>query len=163
MDRRVLVAAVIGPFGVRGAVKLKTFTADPMTAASYGPLETEDGARRFEVAILQPPKGEIVMAQLTGIGDRNAAEAIKGVRLFASRLALPQLEDDEFYLADLIGLEAVDPAGQPLGTVTDVQNFGAGDLIEVAGRFFAFTRDVVPIVDLANRRLVIDPPAEIEP
>src|SRR5579883_1543389 len=115
VETRVLVASVAAPFGVRGAVKLKTFTADPMTVGAYGPLETEDGKRRFKLSGLRPVKGPVVIASVEGVNDRDAAESLRGLRLYASRTALPKLEDDEFYLADLVGLDAVDSNGKPLG------------------------------------------------
>jgi 16S rRNA processing protein RimM len=163
--QRVCVAAIAGAFGVRGEARVKSFTVDPVAFATYGPLETEDGARRFRVRITRPiPHG--FAARLDGVATREEAEALKGARLYAPRAALPRLPDDEFYHADLIGLEVVDTGGAALGRVAAVQNFGAGDILEVdrgGGRtlLLPFTRAAVPTVDLAARRLIADPPEEV--
>jgi 16S rRNA processing protein RimM len=163
MAGRVCVAEIGAPHGVRGEVRLKSFTADPAAVAAYGPLESEDGARRFRVLGARPARDALI-ARLEGIADRDAAEALRGLRLYVSRERLPPPAEDEFYHADLIGLAVVDTAGRPLGTVTAVQNFGAGDLIEVApaeggpGVLVPFTKAAVPHVDIAGGRLVADPP-----
>jgi 16S rRNA processing protein RimM len=162
---RVCVAAVAGAYGVRGEARIKSFTADPAAFAAYGPLQTEDGARRFDVRLGKPVSGGF-SARLSGVRTREDAEALKGVRLYAPRERLPALPDDEFYHADLIGLAAADVGGAPVGVVRAVENYGAGDFLEIAapdGRslLLPFTRDVVPTVDLATGRVVVDPPAEI--
>ena len=162
---RVCVAAIAGAFGVRGEARVKSFTAEPEAFAGYGPLETEDGARRFEARITRPVSGGFA-ARLSGVATREQAEALKGVRLYAARDRLPPLDEDEFYHADLIGLDVFDTGGAPLGRVRAVQNFGAGDVIEVVapGRsvlMLPFTRAAVPTIDLAGRRIVADPPEEI--
>lgn len=167
MTARVLVAAVAGAFGVRGEIRLKTFTADPASVGAYGPVETEDGARRFAIRLVQKPKGPVVVARFDGIEDRDAAEALKGTRLYVPRAALPALDADDYYLADLIGLTAYDPAGQVLGRISAVVDHGAGDILEVTApggpaRLFTFTAAVVPVVDIAGGRVVIDPPPEVE-
>jgi 16S rRNA processing protein RimM len=160
---RVCVGAVAGAFGVRGEVRLKSFCADPGAIAGYGPLWTEDGARSFEVTLGQPIKTGFA-ARLTGVGTKEEADALKGVRLFADRDALPSLPDDEFYHADLIGLAVYDTGGARLGTVRAVQNHGASDLLEVevpgqsATVLLPFTLEAVPTVDLAMGRIVADPP-----
>jgi 16S rRNA processing protein RimM len=163
-DGRVCVAAIAGAFGVRGEARVKSFTAEPDAFASYGPLESEDGARRFEIRITRPVKGGFA-ARLSGVPTREAAEALRGVRLYAPRDRLPALPEDEFYHADLIGLAVFDTGGAALGTVRAVQNYGAGDFLEVAapGRralLLPFTRAAVPTVDLGLGRLVADPPEE---
>lgn len=162
---RVCVAAVAGAYGVQGEARVKSFTAEPTAFAGYGPLETEDGARRFEVRLGRPVSGGF-SARLSGVATREAAEALKGVRLYAPRDRLPALPDDEFYHADLIGLAVADAGGAPLGTVRAVDNHGAGDFLDIAqpdGRslLLPFTREAVPTVDLASGRIVADPPAEI--
>ncbi|NWG47155.1 MAG: 16S rRNA processing protein RimM [Alphaproteobacteria bacterium] len=149
-----------GAHGVRGLVRLKTFTAAPDGVAAYGPVETEDGARRFEVEVLSELKDGLVLARLSGISDRTAAEALRSARLFVPRSALPPPEEEEFYHADLIGLEAESEAGAALGTVRAVHDFGAGDLLEIAppsgpARLVPFTRADVPLVDLPGGRVVI--------
>lgn len=163
MAGRVCVAEVGAPHGVRGEVRLKPFTADPMAVAAYGPLESEDGARRFRVLGIRPA-GDMLIARLEGVTDRDAAAALRGQRLYVGRERLPPPEEDEFYHADLIGLAVFDTAGRCLGKVTAVQNFGAGDLIEIApaaggpGVLLPFTKAAVPKVDIAGGRLVADPP-----
>ncbi len=160
---RVCVAQIGAAHGVRGEVRLHAFTEDPMAVARYGALEAEDRARTFAIEALRPANGFLV-ARFSGIGDRNAAERLKNVRLFVPRERLPALDEpDDFYHADLIGLAVVDRDGRALGTVAAVHNFGAGDLIEVApvggpAVLLPFTKAVVPVVDLAARRLVVDAP-----
>lgn len=159
---RVCVGAIAGAFGVRGAVRLKSFCAEPHAIADYGPLWTEDGARSFTVTLDRPVAGGLA-ARLSGVNTREAAEALRGVRLHADRAALPATGEDEYYHADLIGLVVQDTGGAPLGRVAAVLNHGAGDILEVrrpgAGTLLLpFTRAVVPTVDLAAGRIVADPP-----
>ncbi len=162
--QRVLIAQIGAAHGVRGEVRLKAFTADPLDVASYGPLETEDG-RRIEIEAARPAK-EVLVVRLKGVADRNAAEALKNQRLYVSRDKLPPPDDDEFYYADLIGLSAVTAEGAAFGVVKAVHNFGAGDLIEIepAGGgetvMLAFNETTVPTVDIAGRRIVVAPPAD---
>jgi 16S rRNA processing protein RimM len=163
---RVLVARIGAAQGLRGEVRLWTFTAEPTAIREYGPLEAEDG-RRFTVESLRPGKGFFV-ARLAGIGDRNAAEMLRNINLYVARSRLPKPEADEFYHTDLIGLSAVTPEGRPLGTVIAVHDFGAGDLIEIrpeSGQtlMVPFTAADVPVVDLAAGRLVVDPPDGLLP
>ena len=164
MAARVCVGALGGAFGVRGEVRLKSFCADPAAIADYGPLWTEDGARSFRVTLTGTvPNG--FAARLSGVATREEAEALKGQRLFVDRARLPALPDEEFYHADLIGLQVVDTGGTRLGQVIAVHDHGAGDLLEVQGPglkttvFLPFTRAAVPTVDLAAGRIVADPPA----
>jgi 16S rRNA processing protein RimM len=157
------VAQIGAPHGVRGEVRLWPFTADPMALRDYGALESEDGAQRFEIETLRPAKDHLV-ARLRGIADRDAAEQLTNTKLFVPRSRLPAPEPDEFYHADLIGLPVFDTNDQQLGTVTAVLNFGAGDLLEVqpavgATVLLTFTQAVVPAVDVAGGRIVVDPPA----
>jgi 16S rRNA processing protein RimM len=161
----VLVGALAGAFGVRGEVRLKSFCAEPDAIAGYAPLVTEDG-RSFAVTLMRPLSGAFA-ARLSGIATREEAEALKGTRLYAPRDRLPPLAEDEYYHADLIGLEVLDAGGARLGTVRALYDHGAGDVIEVArpGRsdlVLPFTRAAVPTVDLAGRRLVVDPPPGLE-
>ena len=161
-DDLICVGAVAGAYGVRGEVRLKSFCAEPRDIARYGPLFSEDGARRFELVLGAPVSGGFA-ARLSGVDTREAAEALRGLRLCAPRTALPALPDDEFYHADLIGLEVVDTGGAVLGRVSAVLNHGAGDLLELrrAGGesvLLPFTRAIVPTVDLAAGRVVADPP-----
>jgi 16S rRNA processing protein RimM len=147
---------------VRGAVKIKSFTATPEDVAGYGPLEDESGERRFSLRLVGTGKG-VVIGHLSGIADRNQAEAARGLRLYLPRAALPPTEEDEYYHADLIGLAAVLTDGTPVGAVRAVHDFGAGDTLEIARTegppvMVPFTRAIVPSVDLAAGRLVVDPP-----
>jgi 16S rRNA processing protein RimM len=163
---RVCVAQIGAAHGIRGEVRLRSFTEDPLAVTSYGPLESEDGRQRFEIEALRPAKDHFV-ARLAGVADRNAAEQLTNVKLYVSRDRLPPAEDGEFYHADLIGLAAVTPDGAPLGSVTAVHNFGAGDILEIkpaSGEtlLVPFTDATVPEVDLKARRLVVKPLEETE-
>jgi 16S rRNA processing protein RimM len=162
----ICVARIGAPHGVRGAVKLWTFTEDPLAVRHYGPLLTKDGARQFEVTHVREAKGHLV-ATLKGIATREQAERLNGVELYVARERLPATRADEYYHADLIGLAAVNAAGEPLGRVIAIHNFGAGDIIEFAPSdgatmLLPFTNAVVPTVDLEGGRVVIELPREIE-
>src|SRR3954451_8117061 len=114
---------------MRGEGRLKAFTEDPLSVTRYGALESEDGKRRFEIEAVRPAK-DMLVARLKGVADRDAAEALKNIRLYVARAKLPQPEADEFYYADLIGLTAQRGNGEAVGTVKAIHNFGAGDLVE---------------------------------
>jgi 16S rRNA processing protein RimM len=166
MAAPICVARIGAAHGVRGAVKLWTFTEDPLAVKSYGALATKDGARSFEVATAREAKGHLV-ATLKGIATREDAERLNGIELYIARDKLPSTDTDEYYHADLIGLAAVNAADEPIGRVIAIHNFGAGDIIEIAPpngatMLLPFTNAVVPTVDLANGRVVIELPAEIE-
>jgi 16S rRNA processing protein RimM len=166
MSAQICIARIGAAHGVRGAVKLWTFTEDPLAVQTYGPLATKDGSRQFEVATAREAKGHLV-ATLKGIATREDAERLNGIELYVARDKLPTTDEDEYYHADLIGLAAVTAAGEPLGRVIAIHNFGAGDIIEIAPPHGAtmllpFTNAVVPSVDLAAGRVVIELPAEIE-
>ena len=166
MAAPICVARIGAAHGVRGAVKLWTFTEDPLAVKRYGRLATKDGARHFEVASAREAKGHLV-ATLKGVTTREEAERLNGIELYIAREDLPDTDENEYYHADLIGLAAVTPAGQPLGQVIAIHNFGAGDIIEIAPPqgptlLLPFTNAVVPTVDLAGGRVVIELPAEIE-
>ena len=166
MPARVCVARIGAAHGVRGAVRLWTFTEDPFAVTRYGPLSTKDGARSFEVAHVREAKDHLV-ATLKGVTTRNEAERLNGLELYVAREKLPATDDDEYYHADLIGLAAVTTADEPLGKVIAIHNFGAGDIIEIAPSggatmLLPFTNAVVPSVDIAGGRVVIELPKEIE-
>ena len=166
MPSQVCVARIGAAHGVRGAVKLWTFTEDPFAVTRYGPLSTKDGARAFEVAHAREGKGHLV-ATLKGVTSRNEAERLNGLELYVARDKLPATDEDEYYHTDLIGLAAVTTADAPLGKVVAIHNFGAGDIIEIAPpsgatMLLPFTNAVVPTVDIAGGRVVIEVPAEIE-
>lgn len=165
-ERMVCIAAVATAHGVRGHVKLKTFTEQPDSVTAYGPLFDEAGERRFAIRLVSAIKDGVVV-EIDGIKDRNAAERLRGTRLYVPRSALPEPDEEEFYYEDLVGLEARDRAGQVLGRVAAVMDFGGGDIIEVATADGAtlslpFTRAVVPVVDVAGGHVVVEPPAEVE-
>lgn len=166
MAERICVAQIGGAHGIRGEVKLKSFTADPMAVKDYGPLMSEDGSASFEIETLRPAKGHLV-ARLRGVGDRNAAEQLAQLRLFVPRERLPPPAADEFYHVDLIGLAAVTADGTEVGTVVAIHDFGAGDILELRPRtggasvMVPFTAAYVPKVDVASGRIVVAPPQEI--
>lgn len=161
----ICLGAIAGAHGVRGLVKVKCFTAVPENIAAYGPLADEGGTRRFRLRVVRKVK-DGVLAAIEGIADRNAAEALRGTRLYIERAALPAPADDEFYQVDLIGLRAERSDGGMFGSVVALHDFGAGDLLEIrpadggATVMLPFTREVVPLVDLAGGRIVVVPPAE---
>jgi len=162
----ICVARIGAAHGVRGAVRLWTFTEDPLAVKRYGPLTTKDGTRQFEIATAREAKGHLV-ATLKGIATRDEAERLNGVELYIAREKLPDTDEDEYYHADLIGLAAVTTADAPLGRVVAIHNFGAGDIIEIAPpqgatMLLPFTNAVVPTVDLAGGKVVIELPDEIE-
>lgn len=164
-ERRVCLAAVAGAQGVRGLVRLKTFTERPEDALAYGDLRDEAGERVFRMTGKGRAK-DLLVAAIEGVADRDAAAALRGTRLYIDRAALPPTEEEEYYHADLLGLEVVDQAGQPLGRVRAIYDFGAGDVIEVQGHggrtvVIPFTRQAVPEVDLATGRLVANPPVDV--
>ena len=158
--KRVMVGEIGRPHGVRGLVRLRTFTEDPAAIAAYSPLTDETGARRFVVTL----KGGDIAA-IEGVADRDAAQRLTGTRLYVERDRLPPPEDDEFYLTDLIGLAAVTDGGEALGTIRAVEDHGAGAFIIVAGagreHLLPFTRAVVPVVDIAGGRVTVVLPDEI--
>ena len=165
MPAHICIARIGAPHGVRGAVKLWTFTEDPFAVQSYGPLLTKDGARSFEIATAREAKGHLV-ATLKGIATREDAERLNGIELYIARERLPATGENEYYHADLIGLAAVTTANEPLGRVLAIHNFGAGDIIEIAPpqgatMLLPFTNAIVPTVDLAGGRVVIELPGEI--
>jgi 16S rRNA processing protein RimM len=164
---RICVAQIGAAHGIRGEVKLRSFTEDPMAITSYGPLESEDGRRRFDIEALRRSKDHFV-ARLAGVKDRNAAETLTNLKLYVSRERLPPAAEGEFYHADLVGLAAVTPDGASLGTVTAIHNFGAGDVIEIKPEsggetlLVPFTDTAVPEIDLATRRMVVVPLTAVE-
>lgn len=160
---RICLGVVTGAHGVKGLVRIKSFTAEPAAVAAYGPLADESGARRFALTLVGSGKG-VLLARIQGIADRDAAERLKGVRLYVRRTDLPPPADDEFYMADLVGLEARLGDGSPLGTVRAAHDFGAGASLEIerdGGKtvLVPFTRAAVPVVDIAAGKITVAPPA----
>ncbi|CCG41077.1 ribosome maturation factor RimM [Magnetospirillum molischianum] len=162
MSSRVCVGIVVGAQGVRGAVRVKSFTEDPVDIGRYSPVEDEGGSRKLRMVVVGEAKG-VVIATLDGISDRNAAEALRGTRLYVDRDRLPGTDEDEFLYSDLIGMVAEAPDGTRLGTIASVGDFGAGDVLEITladggAMMVPFSRADVPVVDVAGRRLVVVPP-----
>jgi 16S rRNA processing protein RimM len=163
-DRRILLGRIADAHGIRGEVLIHSYADVPEDIGAYGPLTDTAGKRTFEIESARPTaKG--VVARLEGVGDRNAAEALKGTELYVDRGRLPAAAEGEFYHADLIGLAAVDPEGNTIGTIVAVPNFGAGDLIEVrlAGstrtELVPFSEAAVPSIDIeAGRAVIVLPP-----
>jgi 16S rRNA processing protein RimM len=161
-QRQICLGVITGPHGVQGAVRIKSFAEVPDNIARYGPLSDASGGRSFTVQILALAKG-VVIARLSGVEDRSQAEALRGVQLHLPRSALPQTEAEEYYHADLIGLEAVLGDGTSVGRVRAIHDFGAGDTLELVRPdappvMVPFTRAVVPIIEFSAGRLVLDPP-----
>ena len=162
MSDKVIVGAIAGAYGVRGEVRIKSFCANPEDIETYSPLQDADG-NAYDLALIGPIKNGF-SARLVQVHSKEQADALKGTELFAIRDQLPSLPDDEYYYTDLIGLDVFDAGGEALGRVKAVHNHGADDLIEVtragssATVLVPFTQAVVPTVDLASGRIVIDPP-----
>jgi 16S rRNA processing protein RimM len=157
-EELILLGEIGRPHGVRGLVRVRSFTATPEGLTAYGPLSDGRG-RAFALTLLAPD-----LARIEGVTDRDAAAALTGTRLYVPRSALPPPAEEEFYLADLVGLRAETAAGESLGAVTAVEDHGAGAYLVLGGppeRLIPFTRAAVPVVDLAGRRLVVVPPAEV--
>ncbi|MEM7461807.1 MAG: ribosome maturation factor RimM [Pseudomonadota bacterium] len=165
LEKPVLLARIGAPHGVRGEVRVKSFTDDPLSFSSYGPLHAKDGTP-FVVVDARIAKS-VVIVRFENITTREAAEALNGTELFADRSTLPQVEDeDEFYADDLAGLSVLDQDGNRFGTVRALHDFGAGDIIEIdltngGQELFAFTREIFPKVDVGAGNLVIDPPGSV--
>jgi 16S rRNA processing protein RimM len=164
---RVLLGVVAAPHGVRGLVRIRSFTEDPMAIASYGALSDETGKKKYRVEALSAVKGA-VLARIEGVADRTAAEALRGLQLFVERSALPATGEREWYEADLLGLAAVGRDGRDWGKVIAFHDFGAGRAMEVSGGvasrgsvMLPFTDEAVPEIDVAGGKVVIDPPAGV--
>jgi 16S rRNA processing protein RimM len=154
--------------GIKGEVRITSFTEEPLALLGYGPLETDRPGLIIEIETARATTN-VLVARLKGVADRTAAEKLNGVELYVGRNKLPPAEDDDFYHADLIGLQARLSDGTSLGTVTAIPNFGAGDLIEVRDArsgdtyLYPFTKAVVPEVSLSGGYLVIEVPTEADP
>jgi len=167
MTDRICIGAIVGAFGVTGEVRLKSFCSEPADIASYGPLASEDGSRQFRITLTRPVAGGFG-ARLAGVSTREQAEALRGISLFVDRARLPSLPDDEFYHADLIGLDAYDTGGERIGKVSAIHNHGAGDIVEItppggkSALLLPFTMAIVPNVDLTAGRMIVNLPDETE-
>jgi 16S rRNA processing protein RimM len=166
-DRLLAVGRVAGAFGVRGEVRISAFTEEPLALARFRALRRQDGSPALTITTAREAKGGLI-CRCEGVETKEQADALRGLRLFIPRDALPEPDEDEFYLADLIGLAVVDPAGAPVGKVKSVQDFGAGDILEIipeeggATWYLPFTREAVPEVKIAEGLIVAVRPAEVE-
>lgn len=162
MTDKTCLAAITGSYGVRGDARVKSFCADPSAIGNYGPL-TDDNGNSYKLTLLRPVKGGYAV-RLSGVTDKDQADALRGQKLWVPRSALPSLPDDEYYYADLIGLTALDTGGAVLGKIHAVHDHGAGDILELRPTtgpgtvLVPFTNAIVPTVDLTAGRLIIDPP-----
>lgn len=165
-DRLLLVARVAGAFGVKGEIRITTFTEDPTAIGRYRDLLREDGSSGLSLTSVRPVKGAVI-ARAKGVETRDQAEALRGLTLHVRRDDLPDPDEDEFYLADLIGLTVESASGEAYGRVKAVQDFGAGDLLEIqpargASWWLPFTREAVPEVLIAEGRIIAVKPDEVE-
>jgi 16S rRNA processing protein RimM len=164
----VLMGRFGAPHGVRGEIRLQSFTAEPLAIASYGPLFDKSGAKRFVLKGAREQGRDMLVVSVEGVLDRDAAQKLTGAELYLPRESLPELEEDEFYLADLIGLKVENEEGASLGRVIALRNFGAGDILESLpdeggeSQFYPFTKALAPVVDLAAGRIVVVTAAETE-
>lgn len=162
------IAAIIGAFGIKGELRVKSFCANPADLDAFGPLSNEDGTAAYDLRVIGPIKGGFA-CRIKGVQYKDQADALKGIRLYTTRDNLPSLPDDEFYHTDLVGLDVFDTGGEKLGQITAVHDHGAGDFLEIAGKgikstvLLPFTRDAVPTVDLAAGRIIADPPKGVFP
>lgn len=163
---RLVVGVVTGAHGVRGNLRVKSFTADPADLTAYGPLTDASGQTRYDLKITGVVKGQLI-GVLSDCRDRNKAESLRGLEFYLERNLLPETDDDEFYHADLIGLDAVDGNGAALGSIRAVFDFGSGDMLEVVqgdGKvtLYSFTTEIVPSIDFEGGTVTILPPEEID-
>jgi 16S rRNA processing protein RimM len=162
-SERICIGAIVGAFGIKGELRIKSFCADPDAIGDYGTLTNEDGTRSFDLKIVGPIKGGY-SARIDGVRYRDQADELKGTALYALRDALPSLPDDEFYHSDLIGLDVFDTGGVKMGKISAVHDHGAGDFLEINAigqknlALLPFTKEAVPTVDLASSKVIIDPP-----
>jgi 16S rRNA processing protein RimM len=167
-DRLILMGVFGAPQGVRGEIRVKSLTGEPGAIGAYGPLTDKGGTRAFAFESLRPLKDGMLVARLAGVSTREAAETLKNVELFVRRDQMPPPSENEFYYDDLVGLEAVDAAGSPLGRVVSLMNYGAGDVLEILPAqggetlLLPFTKRVAPRIDFDAGRIVIEPPREAE-
>ncbi len=164
----ICIGTVIGAFGIKGELRIKSFCAHPADLTNYGPLLNEDGSENYDLRIVATVKGGF-SCRIKGVQYKDQADALRGLQLYTDRANLPSLPDDEFYHTDLVGLDVYDTGGQKLGYVTAVHDHGAGDFLEIAGKgikntvLLPFTRDAVPTVDLLAERIITDPPEGVFP
>ena len=162
--RKVCLGTIVGSQGLKGAVRIRSYTANPEDIGSYGLLSDKTGKSEFRIRVLKSTKKGII-AELSGIRDRSASDEIKGLELFVERIVLPELEDGEFYFSDLIGLDVEKEDGQSIGRIKSMNNFGAGDVVEVVlfggeTLILPFTHETVPVIDVEGARVVVNVPTE---
>ncbi len=162
----VLVGIFGAAHGVRGEVRLKSYTGDPLAIADYPRLTDESGKTKFKIVSARPIKDDILVVRVDGVADRTAAEKLTNTSIYMPRADLPPADEDEFYHADLISLRAETREGVLIGTIANVLNFGAGDILDVRPEIgdnllLPFTKKVVPIVEIANKRVIVDMPEEV--
>lgn len=167
-QERILVGQFGAAHGVKGELRLKSFTQDPSAIGRYGKLSDASGTRSFEIASLRPLKDDLFVAKVTGVATRDQAEKLTNVALYMARQDLPAAEEDEFYHADLLGLAAKTEGGNEIGRIVEVLNFGGGDILEIAPPeghetlLIPFTKAAVPVIDIAKGYVVVVPPDEVE-
>src|SRR5579871_3185228 len=160
---RVLLGVVAAPHGVRGLVRIKSYTEDPMAVGTYGPLSDESGRKEYRVEALSAARGA-VLARIDGVADRTAAEALRGLRLYVGRERLPETSEREWYEADLVGLNAIGRDGKDWGKVIAFHDFGAGSVMELSGGvMLPFTDEAVPEIDVEGGKVLVEPPAGLLP
>jgi 16S rRNA processing protein RimM len=165
---RFLVGRFGAPHGIGGEIRLSSFTENPRAIASYKPLLDESGKREFSILQLRALKDNMFVARIGGVCDRASAGTLTNTALYVPRASLPETGEDAFYLADLIGLEVVTATGEPFGRITNVLNFGGGDILELARAssgemlLLPFRKEIFPNIDLDGRQLTVLPPVEIE-
>ena len=168
LKRHILVGRFGAPYGISGEIRLSSFTGNPFAIASYKPLLDESGSREFAILRLRALKDNMFIAKIGGVCDRASAEALTNAALYVPRASLPETGEEEFYLADLVGLEAVTASGESFGRITNVLNFGGGDILEIcragAGTtlLLPFKKEIFPRIDLKAGRVTVLPPIEIE-
>jgi 16S rRNA processing protein RimM len=165
-EKLILIGRVAGAFGVRGEVRIAAFGDDPMALLTYRHLKRKDGSAAFTLLSGRAAKGELI-AKTEPLLVKEAIDALRGLDLYVDRDRLPPPEEDEFYLTDLIGLRAETPEGEVLGVVKAVQNFGAGDILEIKPEvgetfYLPFTREAVPDVRVSEGLIVAVPPNEVD-
>ena len=164
-QKRICVGAIVGSHGLNGYVKIKSFMVVPEDIVAYGPLTDKQGKRSFNLELISSNKKGFV-AKISGVNDRNTSDAMRGIELYLSRDLLPDLEGNEFYYSDLIGLRVEKPSGEMIGIIGMIDNYGAGEIIEVdlvdgGKEMYKLSPEVVPEIDLKNGRFVVVPPIEV--
>jgi 16S rRNA processing protein RimM len=164
-ENHICVGIVSGSHGLQGSVKIRSFMTVPKDIVAYGPVTSKNGEKSYKIRLISSNQKGLVV-KLSGVEDRDASEALRGTELYLSRNILPQLDENEYYYSDLIGMPVEHINGEVIGVVGIVDNYGAGEIMEVdlkdgGTEMFQMSRQVVPVIDLKNRRVVVNPPTEI--